>query len=79
VFSLLVLKIQLTRIMSVPSPGSCRFASFLLQLSFVEAKTDTSLFIYHSGADTIYLLLYVNDIILTASSPSLLKRTITAL
>jgi hypothetical protein len=73
------LKIQLTRIMSVASPGSCRFASFLLQLGFVEAKTDTSLFIYHSGADTIYLLLYVNDIILTASSPSLLKRTITAL
>jgi hypothetical protein len=45
----------------------------------VEAKSDTSLFIYHHGADTAYLLLYVDDIVLTASSESLLRRIITAL
>jgi hypothetical protein len=62
-----------------PRAWYSRFASFLLQLGFVEAKRDTSLFIYHSGANTIYLLLYVDDIILTASSLSLLQKTITAL
>jgi hypothetical protein len=45
----------------------------------VEAKSNTSLFIYHHGADTAYLLLYVDDIVLTASSEPLLRRIITAL
>jgi hypothetical protein len=55
-----------------------RFASFLLKLGFIEVKTDSSLFIYRSGADTVYLLLYV-DIVLTASSSTLLQRIISAL
>jgi hypothetical protein len=37
------------------------------------------LFIFRRGADTVYLLLYVDDIILTASSTMLLRRTISAL
>jgi hypothetical protein len=37
------------------------------------------LFVYNHGADLIYLLLYVDDIVLTASSPDLLWRTIRAL
>ena len=41
------------------------FAAFLLTLGFVEAKSDTSLFIYHHGAKTAYLLLYVDDIVLS--------------
>jgi hypothetical protein len=48
------------------------FASYLVLLGFVEAKSDTSLFIYHRGADTAYLLHYVDDIVLTVSSPELL-------
>jgi hypothetical protein len=52
---------------------------FLLKLGFAEAKTDSSLFIYHSGADTVYFLLYVDDIVLTASSSALLQRIISAL
>jgi hypothetical protein len=48
-------------------------------LGFSEAKSDTSLFIYRHGNDTVYLLLYVDDIVLTASSPQLLQRVITAL
>jgi histone deacetylase 1/2 len=62
-----------------PRAWYSRFASFLLKLGFAEAKTDLSLFIYHSGADTIYLLLYVDDIVLTASSSALLQRIISAL
>ena len=62
-----------------PCAWYSRFASYLVQLGFVEAKTDTSLFVYHQGADTAYLLLYVDDIVLTASSTTLLRRTIAAL
>jgi hypothetical protein len=40
----------------------------LLQLEFVEAKTYTSLFLFHHGHDVTYLLLYVNEIVLIASS-----------
>jgi len=50
-----------------------------LSLGFVEAKSDTSLFIYSQGLDTVYLLIYVDDIVLTTSSRALLSRTITAL
>jgi len=45
----------------------------------VESKPDTSLFIYHHGDDTVYVLLYVDDIILTASLDALLRRTIASL
>jgi hypothetical protein len=40
---------------------------------------DTLLFIFCRGPDTIYLLLYIDDIILTASSTVLLHHTISAL
>jgi hypothetical protein len=55
------------------------FASYLVSLSFVEAKSDTSLFVYRCSADTAYLLLYVDNIILTASRVKLLQHTTTAL
>ncbi|GJS47267.1 ribonuclease H-like domain-containing protein [Tanacetum coccineum] len=42
-------------------------------------RCDTSLFIYRHGLDTAYLLLYVNDIVLTASSSDLLQRIIRSL
>jgi hypothetical protein len=55
------------------------FASYLASIGFVEAKSDTSLFIYRRGDDTVYLLLYVDDIVLTTSTADLLQRTIVAL
>jgi hypothetical protein len=36
----------------------------LLTLGFVEAKSDTLLFIYHHADGVAYLLLYVDDIVL---------------
>jgi hypothetical protein len=48
-------------------------------LGFVEAKSDTFLFVFLRSADTVYLLLYVDDIVLTASSTTLLQHTISAL
>jgi hypothetical protein len=56
-----------------------QFASYLTTLGFIEAKSDTSLFIFRRGSDTVYLLLYVDDIILTVSSTELLRRTISTL
>jgi hypothetical protein len=61
-----------------PRPWYSWFATFLLTLGFVEAKSDTSLFIYHH-ADGVAHLLYVDDIVLTASNPQLLQRIITSL
>jgi hypothetical protein len=62
-----------------PQAWYSRFATFLCSLGFVEAKSDTSLFILRHGSDTAYLLLYVDDIVLTASSLELLRRIISCL
>jgi hypothetical protein len=55
-----------------PRAWYSRFAAYLLSLGYVEAKSDTSLFVFRRGSDMIYLLLYVDDIVLTTSSASLL-------
>ena len=59
-----------------PRAWYSRFATFLPTLGFTEAKCDTSLFIYRRGDETAYLLLYVDDIVLTASSQQLLQSVI---
>ena len=51
----------------------------MLTLGFTEVKSDTSLFIYRRGDETAYLLLYVDDIVLTTSSQQLLERVISSL
>ena len=45
----------------------------------MSAKTDSSLFVYRRGLDMAYPLLYVDDIILTASSSTLLHSLIGSL
>jgi hypothetical protein len=62
-----------------PRAWYIRFATFLITLRFLKAKSDTSLFIFRHGSNMVYLLLYVDDIIMTASSTELLRRTISAL
>ncbi|GJX79742.1 ribonuclease H-like domain-containing protein [Tanacetum coccineum] len=52
-----------------------RFASYITRVGFHHSRCDSSLFIYRQGADTAYLLLYVDDIVLTASSETLLQIT----
>jgi hypothetical protein len=51
-----------------------RFFGFVQQTGFTASISDTSLFVYKEGANIAYLLLYVDDIILTASSTRLLRR-----
>jgi hypothetical protein len=70
---------SLYRLKQAPRTWYSQFATYLTTLGFIEAKSDTSLFIFRRDSDTVYLLLYVDDIILIASSTELLCRTISAL
>ncbi|CAH9107012.1 unnamed protein product [Cuscuta europaea] len=56
-----------------------RFSSFLLTHNFVCSKSDNSLFICRQGHSIIYLLLYVDDIIITGNSPSLISSFINSI
>ena len=56
-----------------------RFATYIRRLGFVASTSDTSLFVYKDGDHMAYLLLYVDDIVLTASSSALLQRLTTHL
>jgi hypothetical protein len=60
----------------VPWAWYIRFATYLITLGFVEAKSDTSLFIFRCDTNTIYLLFYIDDIVLTASSTTLLQSAL---
>lgn len=44
-----------------------RFNSYLLSLGFRQTQSDSSLFFLLKGASVIYLLLYVDDIIITGN------------
>jgi hypothetical protein len=55
------------------------FSSFLIDYGFHCSATDSSLFIFQSHSDIMILLVYVDDIILTGSSPSLLDDFVTQL
>ncbi|MED6187442.1 hypothetical protein PIB30_116573 [Stylosanthes scabra] len=46
----------------------CKFSSALLCNNFKQSKRDYSLFTYGTGAQIVYLLVYVDDIILASSS-----------
>ena len=46
-----------------------RFTFHLLHLGFTASVIDNSLFIFQSANTIVYLLLYVDDIIVTSNSP----------
>jgi hypothetical protein len=62
-----------------PRTWFLQFTAFLATLGFRGSKSDTSLFILCHGSSTIYLLMYVDGIILTASSTSILHHLINKL
>ena len=51
-----------------------RLKSILLQFGFVGSKCDSSFFIYWQQMHIVYLLVYVDDIIITGSFASLIKQ-----
>ncbi|XP_070677804.1 uncharacterized protein [Malus domestica] len=54
-------------------------STFLLNQGFVNAISDTSLFIFRQDNDVIFLLVYVDDLVLTGNNTSLLSMFIQAL
>ncbi|GJR73803.1 ribonuclease H-like domain-containing protein, partial [Tanacetum coccineum] len=56
-----------------------RFAVYITRVGFSHSRYDSSLFIYRQRTDTTYLLLCLNDIVLTTSSKNLLQRIIASL
>nr|KYP42777.1 Retrovirus-related Pol polyprotein from transposon TNT 1-94 [Cajanus cajan] len=56
-----------------------RLKTTLLQFGFSACKSDPSLFTYTLQQQTVYLLVYVDDIILTGSSQSLIQQLTTQL
>lgn len=56
-----------------------KFASKLLELGFNISASDPSLFIYAHGNTRLYLLLYVDDIIITGNQPSAITSLIRGL
>jgi hypothetical protein len=59
-----------------PRPWFNRFVSFIITVGFIQFHADSSLFVLRRGGVTTYLLLYVNDIIMSASSTTLLQEII---
>jgi hypothetical protein len=56
-----------------------RFSMHLRQAGFHATRSDSLLFVYKHGANVAYLLLYVDDIILTASTLAFLHRVVNVL
>lgn len=53
-----------------------RLSSTLLQFGFQSSRCDPSLFTYIKGSHKLYILIYVDDIILTGTSTALIKEVI---
>ena len=51
----------------------------LLQYNFRSSKCDPSLFIYTESSTVIYMLVYVDDIIVTGNNPTFIKSLVTKL
>ena len=62
-----------------PRAWFTRFATYVVRLGFQATRSDSSLFVLRRGSDVAYLLLYVDDMVITASSSSLLHQIIHAL
>ncbi|MFS8015034.1 putative RNA-directed DNA polymerase [Helianthus anomalus] len=56
-----------------------RLSQFLIHQGFKCSQADTSLFVFHRGSCLIYLLVYVDDIIITGNNPSSIQNFITRL
>ncbi|GKA94770.1 ribonuclease H-like domain-containing protein [Tanacetum coccineum] len=56
-----------------------QFTGYATRAGFYHNRCDSSLFICRQGSQVAYLLIYVDDIIITASSPALLQQIIASL
>ena len=56
-----------------------KFSTFLLEFGFKCTHGDPSLFVYIHGSDVIYLLLYVDDMLLTSNNDKLIGKLMVTL
>lgn len=54
-----------------PRAWNGRFVAFITKQGFKQSKSDNSLFVYNNHGRFAYVILYVDDIIVTASTPQL--------
>jgi len=62
-----------------PRAWFSRLSTRLIELGFHGSKADTSLFIHGHGVSTIFILIYVDDILVTSPSPSPIDSLISTL
>lgn len=63
-----LLQRSLYGLIQAPRAWFQRFVVVIIHIDFINNRCDSSLFIYIHGPHTTYLLLYVDDIVLTGSS-----------
>jgi hypothetical protein len=68
--------ISLLCLKQAPRAWYTHLSDFLLSLGLHTFKVDTSLFILSIGADIFYLLVYVDDILLTGNNSTMLHYLI---
>ena len=73
------LKKVLYGLKQAPCVWSTELRVFLLSLGFVNSTANASLFIHHKPGVKLYLLVYVDDIIVTGSSPAEVSTLIATL
>nr|GEY10018.1 ribonuclease H-like domain-containing protein [Tanacetum cinerariifolium] len=74
-----LLQRSLYRLKQAPRAWFYRFAGYATRFGFYHTRCDSSLFIYRQGSHVAYLLIYVDDIIVTAFSAALLQQIIDSL
>lgn len=63
-----------------PRAWFTRFTDYVKSISFTQTRSDSSLFVLRAGGDVVaYLLLYVDDMVLAASSSALLHQLVAKL
>ena len=72
-----LLKRSLYGLKQAPRQWFQRLSTFLSTIGFRSSKADTSLFIHTHGAHHIFILCYVDDIIITGSNLAIVDHCIT--
>ena len=67
---------SLYRLRQAPCAWFQSFVAFVTSIGFRQTRSDSSLFVYRNGWQMAYLLLYVDDMVLTASTTTLLEHLI---
>lgn len=70
------LKMSLYEFKQAPRVWFFRLSSKLIELDFQDSKSRTSLFIYKQGLSHVYILIYVNDILITHPNTTLLAQMV---